>query len=330
MFICKRLIKLSAWLVEMPQYNFNDNKLTVYVGSAPIFFAERLIRQLASSGVNAKELALPKKKLDALIWTWKMRKSKPKIVHYLWGSHHPLVYIIPKLLRRKVIIHWIGTDVIYATSSKEDSFNALLRKISYKMVDMHLVVIQRLADELSSLGIDAKVVPLVPNMPLPQEDITWPAQDQALVSLPEARLEFYSSSLVFQLAEKLPEIKFLIVAHSGEGAPQLPNIKYLGRVDDMETVWKQVKVYLRLTKHDGLPQTLIEALARGKHVIWSYEYPFCHQAYTFKKAKDALRDILRRNQPNIEGMHYVHTHFESSKVVQSYKNIYLKVLNLTR
>lgn len=305
----------------------NGGKITVYMDSSNSIFFSRLKNLVSESGVKVEEVALPEKKTDVLRGAWRLKRAEPKIVHYLWGSSHPLIYIIPKLLRKKVIIHWIGTDVLHVTSMKEGIFDTLLRKIAYKMVDLHLVEFEPLASELRPLGIEAKVIPLMPDMPLLQEDITWPSKDAVLVYLPERRPEFYGSSIVFRLAEELPEIKFLIVAHAGEGAPQLPNVKYLGWVNDMEGVWEQVKVYLRLTKHDGLSHTVIEALARGKHVIRSREFPYCRQARTFKEAKDALKDILRQNQPNIEGMHYVRSQFEPSKIAQEYRNIYLKLLS---
>lgn len=311
--------------MEVSQHKFDGGKITVYISTSSIFF-DRLKNIMNKSGVKVQELALPKRKADVLRWAWRLKRSELKIVHYLWGGHNPLIYIIPKLLGKKVIIHWIGTDVLSVTSNKEQTVNTLLRKIAYRMVDLHLAVSEALANELKPLGIDALVVPLIPDMPLLQEDITWPSEDVVLVYLPEGRPEFYGSSIVFRLAKELPQIKFLIVAHAGEDIPQLPNIEYLGWIN-LETIWRQVKIYLRLTKHDGLPNMVIEALARGKRVIWSYQYPFCHQARNFEEARDALKDLLWQNQPNVEGMQYVRCEFEPSKMAQNYRDVYLKVLS---
>ena len=309
--------------------NLAGNQVSVLIDctTVPVFSA-RLVKLLSNSGAKVEELALPKSTSDVFKWFWKLKRG-PKVVHYLSGDRHPLIYIVSRLLGKKVIIHWIGTDVMNATCNTKGAFSILLSKVAYRMADMHLADFQPLANELRPLGIDAIVVPLVPDIHSLQEDITWPSEDVALVYLPEWRPEFFGSGIVFRLAEELPEIKFLVVAHSGEGAPQLPNIKYLGWVDDMETVWKQVKVYLRLTKHDGLSHTVVEALARAKHVTWSYEFPYCHQARTLEQAKDALTHIFKRNEPNIPGMHYVYSQFEPSKLVRDYKNIYLQILSLT-
>lgn len=304
---------------------FDKDKVTVCIDSSCPVFTKRLIKLMASSGVRAKEFTLPKRKGELLGWAWNLWRSEAKIIHYLWGTDHPLIYIIPKLLGKKVIIHWIGSDVMHAASDKGSAFQTLLQKIAYKMVDSHLADFEPSVEELKSLGIEAKVVPLMPDMPLLQEDITWPVEDRVFVYLPETRQEFYGSEIIFRLAEEMPDINFLITRHSGEGTPQLPNIKYLGWVEDIETVWRQVKVYLRLTKHDGLSHTVIEALARGKHVIWSYEFPHCHRAQTFEEARDTLRNILRQNQPNIKGMNCVRSQFEPSKIAERLRQGYLSV-----
>ena len=152
----------------MPQRKSDENKLAVYIDSSSPMFSDRLIKVMNNSEIKAEKLAPPKGKLNVLGWAWRLRRSKPKIVHYLWGGHHPLIYMIPKLLGKKVIVHWIGSDVLHATSNREGTFNTLLQKIAYKTVDMHLVDFEPLANELKLLGIEAKVVPLMPDIPLLQ------------------------------------------------------------------------------------------------------------------------------------------------------------------
>jgi hypothetical protein len=281
---------------------------------------------ITKAGIKAKELAPPRKESEILGWAWELIKPGPKIVHYMWGNYRPLVYIIPRLLGKKVIVHWIGTDVMYATSTKEWILNSYLRKIAYKIVDLHLVDFDPLAIELGSIGIDAEVIPLMPDVPLLEYDLVWPRENSVFVYLPEKEQEFYGSEIVFKVAKNLPDIEFLITGHSGKHAPRLPNIEYLGYVDDLESVWRRVKIYLRLTKHDGLSHSVIEALARGKHVIWSYEFPYCHKASTFQETIDALRNIFMENQPNVEAARYVRYTFDPVKIVDNLKQHYLKIL----
>ena len=303
----------------------NRRKLIVSLDASLPIFGKRLTRVMAGLAIETEELTIPSWKdgvLGLLGWAWKVYRSKSQIVHYLFGSYHPLIYIIPKLLGKKVIVQWIGSDVMDITSNKE----GLLRKIAYRMVDLHLADFAPLADELEPLGINATVISLPPDIPLVRKDIAWSIENRVFVYMPEASQELYGSKIVFRLLKEMPDIEFLITRHSGKDAPELPNVKYLGWVDDIESIWGQVKIYLRSNKHDGLSHTVVEALARAKHVIWSYEYPYCHQAHTFEEARDAIRDILEKNHPNIDGMNYVYERFEPSRLAQDYRCIYLEVL----
>jgi len=298
-------------------------KIPVYINPEPIFF-DILRSKLNKVDIDVRELAFPKGKIDLLRWAWKLGMSKPEIVHYVGGYHHPIIYIIPKFLGKRVIVHWMGTDVLYATTNRAITPTNLLRRVAYKVVDLHLAVFEPLANELKSMGINARVVPLIPDMALSPEDTTWLSENAILVYLPEGREEFYGGSIAFGLAEELPDLRFLIVGNSGKGMPQLANIEFLGWVN-LSTVWKRVKVYLRLTKHDGQAGMVLEALARGKQVIWSYEYPFCHQARTIEQARVALKDILDNNQPNTQAMDWAQRTFDPSKIAQTYRNIYLGI-----
>jgi len=301
-------------------------KITVYINSETVFF--NILRSaLNKVNIEVQELVFPKGKTDLLRFSWKLGRSDTSIVHILWGYHHPMIYITSILLGKRVIVHWIGTDVLSATSPKVLAPISLLRRFVYRVVSLHLTVSENLANELKSIGIKARVVPLIPNMTVSPEDTSWPSENVVLVYLPKGREEFYGSNIVFRLAEEAPNLKFLILGNLGEGMPQLSNIEFLGQVDNLASIWKRVKVYLRLTKHDGLPHMVIEALARGKQVIWSYEYPFCHKARTFEEAKGALKDIIDQNQPNTQAIAWARSTFDPLKLAQAYRNIYLELLH---
>jgi hypothetical protein len=299
----------------------------VLVDSAQPPFSERLARQLRSVGVKAEDLPLAAGKLAFPGWVWRLVRSRPKIVHYLGAHHGSLFYIVPKLLGKRVAIHWIGSDVLYAASPDRSLCQRLLLRLAYRMADLHLAVSQCLADELAQLGIAAVVLPLVPEMPaFPEDEVSWPRAKRVYVYLPEASQKPYGADAVFRLAEEMADTEFLITSHSGEGAPRAPNLRYLGWVEDMEDVWRDVKVHLRLTEHDGLPQTVIEGLTRGRYVIWSYELPYCLRARSPEEAKEALRQALAQDHPNVQGMAWARETFEPSKVARNLKELYVQLV----
>lgn len=294
------------------------------VDNALPLFSERLARSLRSIGLDAREFEF-QKRTNVVKWVLKLMRSKAKIIHYLWGGSPLIVYIVPKLLGKKVIIHWVGTDVLMATASK-----SLHQKLIFRIVDLHLTVAEHLANELEILGIRAKVIPLVPDrLQSIAENIPWPISKSVYVYLPKARQEIYGANDVFQLAKEMPDIEFLITAHDGSDAPHLPNLVYLNQVSDeeMELIWGKVKAYLRLTWHDGMPQTIIEALTRGRYVVWTYEFPHCIQVHSRDDAKEALRVALAQEFPNAGGIAYAKKNFSPIKMAEDLRQEYYNILS---
>ena len=144
--------------------SLGSEELSALLDGSALLLSDRLIRSLADVGLHTEELHLPKGKSRVPSWAWYLKRSKAKLIHYLWGSYPVFFYVLPKLFGKKVIIHWIGSDVLYATSGEGSALDRIVRSIAYRMVDLHLAVSQALADDLKSLGIEALVVPLVPRL----------------------------------------------------------------------------------------------------------------------------------------------------------------------
>ncbi|MDD5222755.1 MAG: hypothetical protein PHE84_02090 [bacterium] len=295
----------------------------LYTDPSQQLFADRLIQPLADLGVKSAPFSLPSKNMvSCLNWWLKLARSENKIIHYIWGLHHPLAYILPKLAGKKVIVHWIGTDVLGLPQFPR---RGIWWKLAIRMVDLHLAVSEPLAGELKTQGINAGVVSLIADFPPQPVEIHWPPGDAIFVYLPESRKEFFHQDLVFQLAEQMPNVTFLITCHRGDGGSALKNIKYLGFVKDMEKLWEQVKVYLRIVDHDGLSLSVIEALARGKHVVWSNPFPHCHRAGDVEGIKGILKNIFQNDKPNIEGMKFAQAEYNPRKIAADFKNVYMSL-----
>lgn len=281
------------------------------VDTSQLVFPERLVESLHNEGVSAKLFSSPKSKfgLEPARWALRLLRDRANTIHFLWGDNHVLLYVIPRLLGKKVIIHWVGTDVLRVKKKP------LVREIIKRVANLHLAVSPWLVDELREIGIKATVIPLIPTY-LPKVDITWPSDKFVHVYLPEGKEVFYGAEDTFNLARQMPNVKFLITANSGKGMPQLPNVTYLGWVEDMEIVWSKVRVYLRLTEHDGMPLTVIEALQRGKYVVWSYEFPSCIKAESFESTKKSLITALEHSELNKEGIEYARHTFDPSVVIK--------------
>lgn len=230
---------------------------------------------------------------------------------------------VQALRGKPVVFHWVGTDVLFGikkarklTKLGADPKN-LVKGLLFDFLRgkfVHWTVAPWLGEELSAVGISSKVVPLVSPLvdasivPLP-EDFT------VLAYLPDARSGFYGADVVYELAKLNPDVRFIIVA-TEQSPKDLPNVEARGWVDPptMNEIYIQSSCLLRLVEHDGLPRMVLESLARGRYVIWSYAFPYVHQVRTLAQAQEALEQVKGETEPNVEGARYVHTEFSLEKV----------------
>lgn len=259
-----------------------------------------------------------------LIW------SKTKIVHWLWGwpfwgGFFFIYLLLLRIAGKKIIVHWLGSDVLMALSSGRQV--RMQNLVFSKLADLNVTDADPLIKELCSIGIKAEPLSLFADLNFPVKDIALPNQNRFFVYMPEGMEEFYGGDIIFKLAGEFAECEFLIAPHRGNDLPQLKNVKYLGHVKDMETdIWKNVKGCIRLTTHDGMSRCVKEALAYGRYVIWSHEYPNCHFARNYEEAKEGLRKIVEADHLNDGGRSYAFSEFLPTQVAEKYSQIYRKVL----
>jgi hypothetical protein len=131
---------------------------------------------------------------------------------------------------------------------------------------------KHLVPELAALGISARYVPLA-SAAVPDAIAPMPSDFTVLTYLPEPRREFYGQRMIWRAAQALPNVRFIAVGAGRRQAGAPPNVEYTGEVHDMDARLDAASVLIRFTEHDGLSLSVIEALARGRHVIWTYDLP---------------------------------------------------------
>jgi len=85
---------------------------------------------------------------------------------------------------------------------------------------------------------------------------------------------------------------FYILGHDGENIIKYDNVKFLGWQNNIEKWIKASYIHLRLTEHDGLPRTILEALAFGRQVIFTQKFPFCNYIRDYSELKTTINCIL--------------------------------------
>lgn len=190
--------------------------------------------------------------------------------------------------RVPLIVIWAGTDVLAAAQ------NPFELEVTKRDASADLAVSPWLAEELRALGVPAAYEPII------AADIhpvlaPFPQRFTVLTYLPAPRRTFYGEDKVYAIARSLKATRFLVVGGGGRSPSAPPNVEFLGWIEDMASVIDASTVLLRLPEHDGQSMMVLEALARGRHVVWTHEIPGGRVAHTTEDALDLIRDLHDRH-----------------------------------
>lgn len=251
---------------------------------------QTLVKILKAEGIDAEPIEVSIKKLFSNI------KYDKVILTILYGKKSRLIIILLqtllwRLCGKKIIRFWVGTDVLHASENKKMRF---MFKIFDKMADLNITKAPWFVEKLKHLEIKSIFVPLNMFKIKKNRVESLPEICTILSYLPTARQEFYGSKIVIRLAKEFPEIRFIIVANDGENLPELKNVEYLGWVTNMDKIYDQTSILLRMPEHDGLSGMIFDALARRRYVICSVRFPGCYYAENYEDVKKYVNAILKR------------------------------------
>lgn len=269
-------------------------------------------------------------KKNLLRYYWELLCYYWKYIFALWGN--PQVYIVyampndcltlilARMFRKKVILHWIGTDV-YNYTHKLVSTKPYTGNVS------HVAGSPLLCSELKAVGIDAKMIPIVP-FGMKLELMEMPEKHAALVYLPKGREDFYRGDIVRELALRNPDIQFHIVANDGYASLQLSNVVFHGRLsaEEMNALYSEISILVRIPEHDGLSMMVLEALAKGKQVLYRYEHPFVYTPDTLaiEDIDAKFKEIIaEKPKQNVQGHNYIYTEYTEDNMMQLYKKYHI-------
>lgn len=201
----------------------------------------------------------------------------------------------------KVITHWIGSDVRYAVEGKTD-----MEK--YKKMDSNVVCFKALQDDLKKLGLNANIIPITP-FNLHFEVCEMPKEHACLIYMPTGCEDYYGFEEISRVFPRFPNVQFNIVANNDkEKFAAYPNVNVLGRLSlkEMEDIYKKISFIIRIHISDGLSMSVLEAMAKGKKVIWNCEYPFAYPGSTTEEICEGVEKILQTPPtPDIEAHDFI-------------------------
>ncbi len=206
-----------------------------------------------------------------------------------------------RAMGKRTVNYWVGTDVLTAVTNP-----AMRRKAmqATRFIQTNLADAPWLVEELKTIGIAAQMIPLPSAIGFDLR--TEPGRPGVLAYLPDERADFYGAPVVWALARRFPDMPFAVVAGTSENQPAIPNMTYLGWTQDMRPLYDRYPILVRITRHDGLPKMVREALAYGNQVVFRYAFQGCHHATNEDEAAAALTAILDEGCPiNVAGAQHL-------------------------
>ncbi len=282
------------------------------------YFGKMLAEGLSGLGWEAEFLPHPGR--SAAGWAKVASRAARADIVYLIGSRADRGAPQERLLqlrRKPVVIHWVGTDVqIALTEHRRGNFS---ERIAARAV--HWCDAPWLVEELRTAGVVAEYVPLP--IPLVEgEPPPLPEVFRVLLYYPVDAFdrEVFDIESMLRLPVAFPGAAFtLIPSPAGTlPGPLPPNLEARAWVDDMEALYREVAVLVRLTSHDGQSFMAAEALSRGRYVIWTHPMPGAIEAAGFEAVASALGGLLERHEAgklglNLDGRRSVIERFGGGK-----------------
>jgi len=260
------------------------------------YFGKLLASDLSKLGWSAEFLEHPGRSPAG--WARVAKAAARADIVYLIGSRIDRGSPQDRLLtlrRRPVVIHWVGTDAQIAVD--EHRAGNVSQRIAERA--FHWCDAPWLVEELRTIGVVSEYV----SLPIPIESGPAPPLPEvfsALLYYPVDAFdrEVFDGETLLRLPLEFPEIRFTIIPSPSETLPApLPeNLEARAWVEDMDALYRETTVLVRLTSHDGVSFSVAEALSRGRYVIWTHQMSGCIKAEGFASVSKALRDLYERHQ----------------------------------
>ena len=289
--------------------------LRVAVGGSP-YFGRKLAALLNGDGWRAAYLETrgwrPGPALRALV-----AARRADVLYQIGGQIGR--FSRPALLlaatRRPMVMHWTGSDVLYAQRLDPGQRSRRLREGV-----THWAGAPWLVEELAPIGVRATYQPHSA-VDAPATLPPFPSDFTILAYVQPGREHFYGVDAVLAAARALPQVRFRIVGSNRVADPPA-NVAVTGWTDAMAAEYAGSHVLLRLPEHDGLAFMAQEALAFGRYVIWNHSYPYVTHAQSVEQAIAQLRLWADQHAAgalplNKAGAAHVRAHHNSATIAAS-------------
>ena len=293
----------------------------------PVFWSGMLAGRLREVGFRATGFSSGGGHLGGqvrFLWWFLRQMAHRSIVHMLTAYTGSRLARLARMTGTPLIYHWIGTDTLRLTHLPQDRQRMAVRNLN-RLVPVHLADSPEIADELATAGLNvAEVVRLLPGS-VRAEIMPLPPRPAVMCYWNDPYAEFHRAGWIMDLARRFPDVPFRIAAATGQGLQAPPNVHFLGWQKDLNDVYRSCTIFLRLVRHDSLSAMVLEALARGRHVIYTKDVPHCRHVQTLEQAAGALSELIAAADVNEAGATWVRANFDPAEEISKLASVYRAV-----
>lgn len=300
--------------------------MRVLIGGLP-YFAKKLVHSLSDfDKTNSYKYLEPNVNIWSKIRTI-FKLIPADIIYFVWGTIEVnKLTDVALLMKKKVILHWVGTDVTNAVNYRKD------HSIKQRYIDtiIHLCEVPWIQDELRQIGISAQIAQIATFDDKISEQQLFPSKFSILSYIGKGYEEFYGIEKLIKLAIDFPSIEIRIVGIDHYFKPIPENIKLLGWTKNMPEQYNICVLYLRLPEHDGLGFSVLEALAKGRYVGYSCNFESTIYIDNYSKLKDVVGFLYGEFNNgsldlNCEGVKFVKERFNRNNVLGKLTNKFREI-----
>ncbi|MBN2747440.1 MAG: hypothetical protein JXR34_12000 [Bacteroidales bacterium] len=289
------------------------------------YFSKYLADKLSKTFPNDTYISLNTyySKTDKILFIKHLINSD--VIHSINGSiRKSIAVLLAVLLRKKVVMHWVGTDLIQAEMEYS------IKKTNSTLISkpIHLTDTPWFINRLKKIGIKSPQFIPLKGIEKCNSIPKFPKNFSVLCYIPENRAEFYGIEMAIEIATKLPDITFNWVGISNWKHNLPENVHLHGWVSNISNYINDSVVCLRMPKSDGLSFFVLESLSKGRYV--AYNQPFEHSKYcnsiddfvlyiSKKKAEFDTKIIA----PDEAKSRIIQEVFDETVVFNQLRNIYL-------
>lgn len=290
-------------------------KLILVIGNN--YFGKKIINELKNEQKTLRFVVLNPSGSNWDRWIYVLLVPFSNLVWTVSGSLNGGMSLkLAVFLKKRILQLFIGTDVLQTAEVIKKGL------ICRPLVKQSILISGApwLADEMQQLGFPA---PYVSDYVygIPKQPDPMPQEFSILTYVGQGKEELYGLPWVMACAKNFPDIQIRIAGMDRTSWSLPDNIKLLGRVS-LQQELKKTSLLLRVTRHDGMGHTVIEALGMGRWVIRTNNMPGVIYVKNEAELLNQVQELYSKFKKgeldcNWAGFEYVKKEFSRERVLKN-------------